>query len=163
LGAIPILAIKFGSIGYPLRRRCGIGGLRGGPRGHRGVGGEIPLSSFFGPHTFRSEAAANIENRREVVIRYGPLALSGQPMIAQYWGPVLIASGHGVPSFAIMGHVASVCYQGTPRTRGQRSYDNQSYSKTLVLWPSTRKARAGSQSTIHPMQLSHSWASLGGS
>jgi hypothetical protein len=84
LGAIPILAIKFGSIGYPLRRRCGIGGLRGGPRGHRGVGGEIPPSSFFGPHTFGSEAAANIDNRREVVIRYGPLALSGQPMIAQY-------------------------------------------------------------------------------
>jgi hypothetical protein len=34
-------------------------------------------------------------------------------MIAQHWGPVLIAPGHRVPSFAIMG-------------RGQRLYDNQS-------------------------------------
>jgi hypothetical protein len=79
----------------------------------RGVGGEIPLPSLIRPRTFRSEAAAYIDNRRDVVIRYGPLALSGQPMIAQHWGPVLIAPGHRVPSFAIMG-------------RGQRLYDNQS-------------------------------------
>jgi hypothetical protein len=39
LGAIPILTCKFGSIGYPLRRRRGVGGLRGGPRRRRGIGG----------------------------------------------------------------------------------------------------------------------------
>jgi hypothetical protein len=98
LGAIPILTSKFGSIGYPLRRRRGIGGLRGGPRRRRGVGGEIPLPSHFRPRTFRSEATAYINNRWEVVIRYGLLALSGRPMITQHWGPKLIAPGHRVPS-----------------------------------------------------------------
>jgi hypothetical protein len=71
-------------------------------------------------------------------MRYGPLALSGQPMITQHWGPVLIAPGHRVSSFAIMGHVASVCMI------------IRVYSKTLVLWPTTRNARARSQSTIYP-------------
>jgi hypothetical protein len=71
---------------------------RRGPRRRRGVGGEISLPSLFQPGTFRSEAAAYIDNRREVVVRYGPLALSGQPMITQHWGPVLIAPGHRVPS-----------------------------------------------------------------
>jgi hypothetical protein len=52
-----------------------------------------------------------------------PTGLSGQPMITQHWGPVLIAPGHRVPSFAIVGHVAIVCHHGT---RGQRLYDNQS-------------------------------------
>jgi hypothetical protein len=59
-------------------------------------------------------------------------------MITQHWGPVLIAPGHHATSFVIMGHVASV------RMR------IRVYSKTLVLWPTTRNARAGSQSTIHP-------------
>jgi hypothetical protein len=44
-------------------------------------------------------------------------------MITQHWGPVLIAPGYRVPSFAIMGHVASICDHGT---RGQRLYDKQS-------------------------------------
>jgi hypothetical protein len=79
-------------------RRRGIGGLRGGPRRRRGVGGEIPLPSLFRPRTFRSEAAAHVDNRRIVVVRYGPLALSGQPMITQHWRPVLIAPGHFLPS-----------------------------------------------------------------
>jgi hypothetical protein len=113
LGAIPILNSRFGSIGYPLRRRRVIGGLRGGPRRRRGVGGEIPLLSLFRPRTFRSEAGAYTDNRREVVIRYGPLALSGRPMITQHWGPVLIAPGHRVPS-------------RTRGTRSQRLDDNQS-------------------------------------
>jgi hypothetical protein len=38
-----------------------------------------------------------------------------------------------------MGHVASVCMI------------IRVYGKTLVLWPTTMNARAGSQSTIHPM------------
>jgi hypothetical protein len=97
LGAKPILASRFGSIGYPLRRRRGIGGLRGGPRRRRGVGGEIPLPSLFRPRTFRSEAAAYIDSRREVVIRYGPLALSGRPMITQHWGPGVRADSSGPP------------------------------------------------------------------
>jgi hypothetical protein len=56
LGATPILTCKFDSIGYPLRRRRGIGGLRGGRRRRcgvgglrshaRGVGGGIPLPSL---------------------------------------------------------------------------------------------------------------------
>jgi hypothetical protein len=60
-------------------------------------------------------------------------------MITQHWGPVLIATGHGMPSLAIMGHVPSVCMI------------IRVYSKTPVLGPTTRNARAGSQSTIHPM------------
>jgi hypothetical protein len=95
---IPILTSKFYSTCYHLRRRRGIGGLRGGPRRRRGVGGEIPLPSLFRPRTFRSEAAAHVDNRRIVVVRYGPLALSGQPMITQHWRPVLIAPGHFLPS-----------------------------------------------------------------
>jgi hypothetical protein len=148
LEAIPILTSKFGSIGYTLRRRRGIVGLRGGPKrapwcpwssiSRRGVGGEIPLPSFFRPRTFRSEAAAYINNRWEVVIRYGTLALSGQPMTTQHWGPGLIAPDHCVPSYTIMRQVASTCMIV------------RVYSKTLVLWPTTRNARAGSQSTIHP-------------
>jgi hypothetical protein len=102
------------------------------------IGGEIPLPSHFRPRTFRREVAVYTDNRREVVIRYGPLALSGQPMITRHWGPVLLAPGHRVPPVAIMGHVASVCMI------------IRVYSKTLVLWPTTRNARAGSQSTIHP-------------
>jgi hypothetical protein len=46
----------------------------------RGVGGEIPVPSLFRPRTFRSEAAAYIDNRREAIIRRCPLALNGQPM-----------------------------------------------------------------------------------
>jgi hypothetical protein len=74
----------------------------------RGVGGlqshavvsvvRSPLPSRFRPHHFRSEATAYVDNRREVVILYGPLALSGQPMITQHRGPVLIAPGRRVPS-----------------------------------------------------------------
>jgi hypothetical protein len=37
-----------------------------------------------------------------------------------------------------MGHVASV------------NMIIRAYSETLILWPTTRNARAGSQSTIHP-------------
>jgi hypothetical protein len=59
-------------------------------------------------------------------------------MIKPHWGPVLIAHDHRVQSFAIMGHAASVLMI------------IRVYSNTLVLWPSTRNARAGSQSTIHP-------------
>jgi hypothetical protein len=72
---------------------------------------------------FWSDAAAYIDNRREFIIRFGLLALSGQPMITQHWGPVLTAPGHRVPSFAIMGHVASVWHHGT---RGQHLNDYQS-------------------------------------
>jgi hypothetical protein len=32
------------------------------------------------------------------------------------------------------------------------------YGKTLVLWPTTRDARAGSQSTIHPKLTGRRWA-----
>jgi hypothetical protein len=60
-------------------------------------------------------------------------------MITQHRVPVLIAPGHGVPSFAIMGHMASVCMR------------IRVYSKTLVLGPTTRNARAGSQSTTPPV------------
>jgi hypothetical protein len=72
-----------------------------------------PSPSFCRPRTFRSEAGAHIDNRREVVVRYGPLAPGGRPMITRHWGPVLIAPGHRVPS-------------RTRGTRGQRLYDNQS-------------------------------------
>jgi hypothetical protein len=79
LGAISILISKFDSIGYPLRRRRGIGGLRGGPRRRCGVGGlrshavvsvvRYLCLTRLQSRTFRSEAGAYIDNRREVVIR----------------------------------------------------------------------------------------------
>jgi hypothetical protein len=54
------------------------------------------LTSKFGSIGYplpRRRGVAYIDNRWEVIIRYGPLALSGQPMITQHWGPVLIAPG----------------------------------------------------------------------
>jgi hypothetical protein len=65
-----------------LSSKCG---LRGGPRRCRGVGGEVPLPSLFRPRTFQGEAAASVDNWREVLVWYRPPALSGWPMITQHW------------------------------------------------------------------------------
>jgi hypothetical protein len=59
----------------------------------RSVGGEIRLPSLFRPRSFRSEAAAYVDNRQEAIIRHGPRVLSGQSMCTQHWGPVLTIPG----------------------------------------------------------------------
>jgi hypothetical protein len=64
----------------------------------RGVGGEIPLPSFFRPRTFRSEATAFIDNRGEGCHTVWPTGPERSPMNMQYWGPVLIAPDRGAPS-----------------------------------------------------------------
>jgi hypothetical protein len=63
-----------------------------------GIGGEISLPSLFRLRTSRSEAAADIEKSTGGYHTYGQLALSGQPMITQHWGLVLIAPGRRAPS-----------------------------------------------------------------
>jgi hypothetical protein len=78
---VPLLTSKFDSICYLLRRRLGIGGLRGGPKRRCGVGGlrsyavvsavRSNLPSLFRPRNFRSEAAGHIDNRWVAIIRYG--------------------------------------------------------------------------------------------
>jgi hypothetical protein len=145
LGAIPILTSKFGSIGYTLRRRRGIGGLRGGPIRRRGVGGEIALPSLFRPRTFRSEAAAYRQSAGgcHTLWPTGPERSTGDHAAlgssADSSGPPCAITGH-------VGHVAIVCMILSV------------YCKTLVLGPTTRNARAGSQSTIHPKLTGCRWA-----
>jgi hypothetical protein len=64
----------------------------------RGVDGEIPLPSLFRPRTFRSEAAAHIDNRWEGCHTVRPTGPERSPMNMQHWGPVLIAPDRGAPS-----------------------------------------------------------------